>query len=124
MLFVCAILSAQTYSYRSTQFAFKTKNYYGIWNDWSHWQKSDLLITINFDTDVVTIFSNMKQVYTITNCEGNYTDSSGGKQVKFWFTDQDGDRGNIRFRIEQNQNSQIYIEYSDIIWVYNVRLIQ
>jgi len=124
MLLVCTTVSAETYSYRSFQFAYKAKNSYGIWTDWTDWEKSNLLITIDFTSDVVTIYSSSKQVYNITDSDGNYTDSSGGQQMQFRFIDQDGDRGIIRFRIEKNKNSQIYIEFADVIWVYNVRLIR
>ena len=112
--------SAQTYYYRTTGFAFKQVNSYGYWTDWTDWQDSNILITINYSSDVVTIYSPMTQIYKITQYVRNYTDSSGGKQVEFKFIDQDGDNGTMRLRIETNGNSQIYVQFSNIMWVYNV----
>jgi len=52
---------------------------------------------------------------------GTYTDESQGKQTKFYVIDQDGDLGYVRLRIEKNGNSQVYIDFNDVMWVYNVR---
>ena len=113
-------LNAQTYSYRSTEFAYKYVNDYGKWTDWSDWERSNILITINFNTDIVKIYSPKTQTYHITEFVRNYTDNSGGQQVEFRFVDQDYDRGTMRLRIESNGNSQIYIDFSNLMWVYNV----
>ena len=114
---------AQTYTYRTTEFAYKQMNSYGRWYDWTPWEDSDMYITINFDTDVVKIYSPVTQTYRITQYIRNYTDSSGGTQAEYKFIDQDGDYGNMRLRIERNGNSQIYIDFANIMWVYNVRRI-
>lgn len=111
---------AQIYTYKTTEFAYKYVNSYGKWNDWSSWEKSSMLITINFDTDIVKIYSPTTQVYKITDYLEEYTDQYGGKQVKFEFIDQDGDYGKMRLRIEKNGNSQIYIDFANVMWVYNV----
>jgi len=123
LAFVAVSSSAQTYSYRSTSFAIKYVDDNGRWTDWSDWQNSDLLITINFDNDIVKIYSQTRQVYKITEFVGSYTDTSGGKQVEFRFIDQDGDRGTMRLRVETNGNSQLYVQFNNCIWVYNVRKI-
>ena len=34
--------------------------------------------------------------------------------------DQDGDYGSIRFRKQYNGTIQLYIDYADIKWVYNI----
>ena len=121
MVFTVTYASAQIYSYRTTEFAFKTMNSYGSWNNWTDWESSDVLITINFNTDVVTIYSPKTQVYKITEFTRKFTDNSGGNQVEFRFIDQDYDRGTMRLRIERNGNSQLYVEFANVIWVYNVR---
>ena len=116
LLLLCSIKAgAQTYYYRTTEFA--CKQTYGSWSDW---EDSNLLVIINFDKDIVKIKSATEQVYRITEYVRNYTDASGGQQIVFNFIDQDYDRGIMRLRIEQNGNSQIYIEFSNVMWVYNV----
>jgi hypothetical protein len=114
---------AQIYAYQTTEFAYKQVNSYGNWTNWSSWEPSNILLTINFDNDIVTIYSNTTQVYHIIQYVRNYVDDSGGKQAEFRFIDQDGDRGTMRLRIERSGNSQVYIEFSNIMWVYNVKRI-
>lgn len=112
---------AQTYSYRSTEYAIKKTNSSGQWLSWSDWEPSNIRITMNLDTDIVRVYSATPQVYRITEFLQQYTDESGGKQLKFKFVDQDGDRGYMRLRVETNGNSQLYIEFNNVMWVYNVR---
>lgn len=113
---------AQVYTYRTTGYAYKKVNSYGNWSDWSSWQDSDMSMTINFNNDVIIIYSPETQRYRITEHIRNFTDSSGGKQVEFAAKDLGDDtKCHIRLRIETNGNSQIYIEWSNLILCYNVR---
>lgn len=125
MLMLTSVVSmAQVQTYRTTQFAIATVNTYTGKYVWGDWEKSDILITINLDTDVIIIYSPKKQVYFVTGTYNNgqaYTDNSGGRNIKFFIIDQDGDRGELRLRVERNGNSQIYIDFKNIAWVYNVR---
>lgn len=114
------VINAQVQYYRSTQFSMKQINSYGVWTDWSPWQSSNILIEMDLDSSVITIYSQMKQIYKIIEYVGNYVDSSGGKQMEYRFIDQDFDKGTLRLRIERNGNSQMYIQFNNIIWVYNV----
>lgn len=114
---------AQTYWYRTTAFAIKSVNVYGIWGPWSDWQKSNMDVSINTDDNIITIYSPVKQVYVILRYEGSYTDESGGIQREFTVIDQDLDKGKIRLRIEKNGNSQLYVDFANIIWVYNITII-
>lgn len=113
----------ETIFFKTTGFAMKQKYSNGVWSNWTDWQDSDMYITMNLETDVVKVFSPETQVYRITEHVRNYTDDSGGKQAEYRFIDQDGDRGSMRLRIEKNGNNQIYIEFADVMWVYNVRRI-
>ena len=120
-VFSAVASQAQVYTYRTLQYAYQEVDKYGRWKDWSSWEDSDMSMVINFNTDVVTIYSPKTQVYRITKFIRNYTDNSGGKQVEFAFIDQDGDRGHMRLRIETNGNSQVYIDFNNLRWCYNVR---
>lgn len=111
---------AQVQYYRTTEFSYKEKNSYGNWTNWSKWEDSDLIVTIDLTNDVIKIYSPKTQTYRVLSYEGTPTDSSG-RQVKFRVIDQDGDYGYIRLRIENNGNSQIYIDFANVMWVYNVR---
>ena len=122
MILLClcvATINAQTYYYNTTEFAYKQK-INGQWTAWSDWEKSNMLVTIDFTNDIIRIYSPVHQKYTITQYIKNYTDYYGGKQVEFRFIDQDYDYGTMRLRIEANGNAQIYIDFIDVMWVYNV----
>ena len=114
---------AQTLYFRTYQFAIKYKTNYGNWTDWSDWQKSDMKMKIDMDDDMIIIYSQRVQVYRVISHEGSYVDDSGGKQTKFYVIDQDDDYGYVRLRVEKNGNSQIYVDFNDVMWVYNVRRI-
>ena len=110
--------NAQVQYYRSTAYA--QANVYNGRYVWSDWQSSNMTITINLNTDMITIYSPRTQIYRVVSTGDAYNDSNGGRQVSFKVIDQDGDRGTIRLRIESNGNSQIYVDFSNVAWVYNV----
>ena len=110
--------NAQVQYYRSTAYA--QANVYNGHYVWSDWQSSNMTITINLNTDMITIYSPRTQIYRVVSAGDAYNDSNGGRQVSFKVIDQDGDRGTIRLRIESNGNSQIYVDFSNVAWVYNV----
>ena len=110
--------SAQVQYYRSTGYA-QADVYNGRYV-WGEWKSSNVTITLNLNTDIITIYSPRTQIYRVISVGDAYVDESGGRQVPFKVIDQDGDRGTIRLRIEANGNSQIYVDFSNIAWVYNV----
>ena len=128
LLFLMALtftmVKAQTYRYNATSFAYKVVNSYGSWTNWTDWESCNVPIVMDYDNDVVTIYSNKTQIYRITKYIRKYTDSSGGYQVEFNFVDKDYDKGVMRLRIERNGNSQMYIDFANIMWVYNVRRVR
>ena len=105
--------------YETTSFSIK-KVVNGEWTDWSEWEESGMIITMNLIKDVVEILSPKAQIYNITENKGLYFDQEDGRNVNFSFVDQDGDKGTMRLRIEKNGNSQMYIEYANVMWVYNL----
>lgn len=95
---------AQVQWYRSTSFANKTA--YG----WSNWQDSNVQICINLNTDVITIYSPTVQVYKVVRIENPPYDDSGN-QVKFRVVNPNGYYAYVRLRVENNGNSQIYVDF-------------
>lgn len=104
--------------FRTTEFSWKYKEY-GVWSDWTDWEDSNIKVKFDLNKDQIIIYSPTIQVYTVLGIEEPPYDSSG-QQVKYRVIDQDYDRGHIRLRIENNGNSQIYIDFADLKWVYNV----
>ena len=116
---------AQVQWYRTTQYAEATiinNRYY-----WGDWESSNMRLCIDIGNDQIIVYSPRTQIYQVYGVYNNgqpYVDDSGGTNVKFYVIDQDYDRGNIRLRVEKNGNSQIYIDFSNVAWVYNVVRIQ
>ena len=111
----CSFVIAQDVAwFRTTSLAIKVQGH-----DWSDWKTAKMNVKFDFDNDKITIFSNEIQIYKILKeVEPPY--DPHGKQVAFSVIDQDLDYGQIRLRVENNGNSQIYVDFSDISWVYNV----
>ena len=112
---------AQVLQFRTTQFAEATivnNHYY-----WGDWKSSNMKLCIDLNTDQIIIYSPKVQIYQVYGAYNNgntYTDASGGSNLKFYVIDQDYDRGHIRLRVERNGNCQVYVDFSNIAWVYNV----
>lgn len=125
MLFMVFTLTTSAFSqiqwYKTSEISIRYLNKNtGYWTNWSDWEKCVVSIKFDLNNDVITIFSKNTQRYQVLELEEPPYDASG-KQVKFYVKDQDGDYGHVRLRIENNGNSQLYVDFSDISWVYNVR---
>lgn len=122
MMFSFVSTYAQTQWYNTTAFA-QAQVYDGRYY-WGEWERSNMLISIDITNDIIKVFSPVTQIYRVYGTANNgnvYYDKDGGQNVKFYVIDQDYDKGEIRLRVERNGNSQIYIDFADIAWVYNVR---
>lgn len=111
--------NAQRYFYKTTDFAVRTCNY-GVWSEWSDWESSNIDVEIDLDKSIIIIHSESLQVYKITERLSDPKDNSG-QQVKFKIIDQDMDRGTLRLRRQNNGVLQIYIDFSNVSWVYSLR---
>lgn len=88
-------------------------------SDFDDWTTVNIPITFNLTTDQIIIYSQRTQTYYIYKYE-TYTSNEGRMAVRFYFVDQDLDKGCCRLLIRNDGTSQIYIDFSNISWVYNV----
>ena len=119
----CLTATAESQGYKATSYAYKYVNDYGYWTDWTSWLSCDVNIIFDLNNDVITIFSQRKQTYVVYSYDGASYDVGGGQYVQYSVIDQDYDYGKIRLRIEGNGNSQLYVDFANVMWVYNVRRI-
>lgn len=118
MLFSLNFIQAEETFYRARYFSYKCVEN-NRWTDWSRWQDSNIIISINLESEVIQIYTEQKQRYIILNTEDEYEDREGGNQVEFSVIDQDRDIGIVRFRIQKNGVVQLYVEFNNIMWVYS-----
>jgi hypothetical protein len=107
---------------RSTAFSSRHKINEYKWSNWSDWEEASILITIDTDNDRITVYSSQRQVYDIANNEGESTDEDGDKTISLYCIDDDGTKCRVRlvYLNSQNEKIQLYVDYIDVSWVYNV----
>lgn len=119
---VCISTKAETIWYQAYQYA-QAVVYNGNYT-WSDWKSSTVKMKIEWDNDLVVIYSPKTQIYKILEVvEPMHADAKGGQECKFRFIDGDGDRGSLRLRIDPYGAAQVYINFSNIAWVYCVKKI-
>lgn len=119
MLFCSIPAIAQTYYYKATAFTCDIVSN-GYWSGWSDWEPSNVRITIDLSEDVVVIYSPVTQIYQVYSNTCNGYDYEGNYQMIFKFIDQDNDYGTMRLVVRTTGRSEIYIEFADVKWCYNV----
>jgi hypothetical protein len=105
---------------RSTHFCYQVK-YDTYWSKWSDWEDTNILIVANIEDSRITIYSDEVQQYDIIEVVDIFTDDDGDEITKFRAVDQDGLLCEIRFVSRTDlDREEIYIDYSDMRWVYIV----
>lgn len=119
--FICIMpneSNAQTMWFKTYQMAIKFK-INGYWGNWSKWEKCTMPIKFDLDNDIIIIYSNKTQYYKVVE-QGESPYDSSGRQILFYVVDGEGDRGYIRLRVENTGGCQIYVDFADVSWVYNI----
>lgn len=126
LLFILLTFSAtsfgQVYKLKSTSFSSKYKINDYRWSDWSEATESSVLITIDVNKDRITMYSKTTQIYDIAEYEGKTTDEDGDDFISFFCINEDGLSCRVRLAKLNSQNgrNQVYVDFSDMKWMYNV----
>lgn len=112
----------QVYKLKTTSVAFKTKVNDYQWSDWSEWEEASILVVMDIDKDRFTIYSKETQVYDVAEDEGKTTDSDGDDTWSFYCVNEDGLTCRVRLvkLNSQNGRNQLYVDFNDMKWVYNL----
>ncbi|RWZ90369.1 MAG: hypothetical protein EO766_02900 [Hydrotalea sp. AMD] len=115
----------QVMKFRSSIFSLKTKGTYG-WTKWSEPTEVNILIVFDLDKNRITIYSKETQVYDIYQTYEKYTDSDGDDTFEYACVDANGLRCHVRWLKLNSQNGrlQVYVDYSDMMLMYNVKLLE
>lgn len=114
---------SQVTKFKTTSISLREKSAYtNKWSEWSKPKEAEILVSIDLTNERIKIFSKEDQVYDIIKYYDKETDDDGDETISFQCVDQDGLKCIIRFVIlnSQNQRRQLYIDYSDTMWVYNM----
>lgn len=116
---------SQVYKFRSYDFVYKTNSKYG-WTKWSEPVENNILIVFDLDKQRVSIFSKETQVYDIYKIYEKETDKDGDYIFEYACIDDAGLKCHIRWVKLNSQNGrlQVYVDFKDIMWMYNVNLLE
>ncbi|KIC61724.1 hypothetical protein [Chryseobacterium taiwanense] len=120
LLFALNIISyAQSRSFQSTSYAYKSKTNKG-WGQWSKKIQTKVLITIDEKNEELRIDSDIPQRYTIQSVIDQGYNSKNNKYIRFSGLDKDLRPCTIMLMFSNGKNShQIYFIYNDFKFYYN-----
>jgi hypothetical protein len=124
-ILIFTLCFSQVYKLRSYSSQIKTKGTYG-WTKWSDPTENNILIVFDIDKERITIYSKETQVYDIYKVYDTYTDRDGDDTYEFACIDADGLRCHVRWVKLNSQNGrlQVYVDYDDMMWMYNVKVVE
>lgn len=122
LLTFSATAFGQVYKLKSTSFSSKYKINDYRWSEWSEATESSVLITFDLNKERITIYSKTTQVYDIAEYEGKTTDEDGDDFYSYYCVNEDGKTCRVRLAKLNSQNgrNQVYVDFSDMKWMYNV----
>ncbi len=97
--------------------------------EWSDWAKSDIIIAMDFDKCTITEYNSNVDVYDIMEVLAVGQKVSGGGEATIFniTTRKDsilgkaGTGGLLRQCIYDDGTHQLYFDFPDISWVYNIK---
>lgn len=120
MVFTVGSAFSQVKWFETTSFSYKYITQYGEWVNWSEWEKCVADVKIDLGKDIIIIYTKEVQMYYVYDYVGEVKDTSG-QTIKFAVIDNEEDYGHIRLRVQNNGTKQLYVDFSNIMWVYNLK---
>jgi hypothetical protein len=120
VLILVLIISVNTYSqvikYYSDYYSYKSLVSKNVWTDWTDWERYDAKIKIDLNRDTITIDSSK---YYIDKCIETIIDSNS-KTIKYAVISYNNKSCFIRIREQEDGIKQLYVDYDNIVRVYNL----
>ena len=113
--------SAQPIRFKSSSVSFTDKDTKGNWNEWSEFVDANVLITLDPKKDLIKINSSEVQSFKI-KAYGEIEDNDEVNIVPFECMDNKFSKCNIVIITKKKENNrmQIYINYNEVKFVYNI----
>ena len=107
---------SQKWELNASEYAYKVMSY-GSWTDWTDWIDCNVRITVS--PQFIKIYSDSPQFYRVVGFKGKSVNT-----WKWYCCNAQGIYCNIRFKIdsEGEEQNQLYVDFSDAKWVYNVSM--
>lgn len=110
--------------FRTSQFAYKYEMPNNNWSDWSDWEDTSILVVFDLLNERIKIFSNETQVYDIATDEGKTIDDAEEETYSWFCVNEDGIQCRVklmkRFYEDGDFYNQLYINFKDVQYVYNI----
>lgn len=112
---------AQVYRFKASSFSVLEKQQNGKWGKWSEATPSNIVITLDGNKDRIIIDSSEQQLFRIDAYREKIS-SDTDDIVSFDCRDNDGSLCTIQIVTRKNQDNrkQIYVNYHDVKFVYNI----
>ena len=94
----------------------------GSWKEWTDWLESDVLTVMDFDKQRITLYTEPKEIFDIVGHEDE-TNDDGDEIMRMFCVDNEGIDCVLKLIYDSEFNLQLYIEYENMIVVYNVNTI-
>ena len=114
------IFSGSYTTFYATSYAYASVNAYTGSYSWSNWYDCSVKIVVDFENDIVIIYSNKTQYYKVLSTASDQYDRDGGRQMIFNVIDAEDDIGTLRFRVTPRGDKQLYVDFRNVAWVYNI----
>ncbi|MDR6969171.1 hypothetical protein J2X31_003198 [Flavobacterium arsenatis] len=113
--------SAQVYRFKAESYSVVEKKDNGNWGEWSKFQETAVIITLDGKNDKITVNSQEVQYYKIL-AYGEKVVTEDDDTIPLKCADLNGNLCTILIVTRKNQDNrkQFYINYGDVKIVYNV----
>lgn len=90
------------------------------WTDWTDWREYYVEIVFDTDSNTITIYDeNIEKVYKIHPIYEKSEDY-GSITIKYKVVESENNCLYIRFRNQYDGVKQLYLDYKDLVYVYNL----
>ncbi len=112
---------AQPIRFKTSSVSFTDKKNDGSWNEWSDFVDANVMITLDAKKDLIIINSSEVQSFKI-KAYGEIEDTEELNIVPFECVDNKFSKCNILIITKKKENNrmQIYVNYNEVKFVYNV----
>lgn len=126
-LIITQIAFGQVIKFKSTGVAITVKDEVTQeWEDWSKMQPAEVLIVLDVDNERIKIYSKKEQTYDVIGGGEPSTDSDGDLTLEFVCINEDGIKCTVSLvtLYSQNNREQLYINFADTRFVYNINTLE